>query len=178
MNEAVLRHLQEDVEDLKEQVAQLRSAFAPQFQWPDWMPALTKRQRDVLSMLVKRQCVTRAMFEVLCPNSDNPDKMLDHYICKLREKLTPHGVTIITERGVGYYLDAGSKAMFPNAPIAILPPKAEIVQQPASGMSLREIQLQAVRSAVSRHAGRISDAAAELQVAPSTIYRMLGPLAN
>jgi DNA-binding response OmpR family regulator len=73
---------------------------------------LTAREADVLGILLRRQVMSQTqLFEAIWGgDSDRETKNVEVAICKLRAKLRPHGITIRTEHGVGYYLPPDSKA--------------------------------------------------------------------
>lgn len=118
------------MQDLRDRIEQLegvigvdrsaRSKLSDAF--PDMEPSLG----DILSMLLKRDFVTReGLYTVQYgarPESDQPDeKVLDVLVCRLRNHLEPHGVTFKTARDAGWFMPKPEKAklraLIENAPL-------------------------------------------------------------
>jgi DNA-binding winged helix-turn-helix (wHTH) protein len=78
---------------------------------PPRLWALTRREADVLGILLRRQVVTHAqLFEAIWGgDSDRNARIVEVVVCKLRAKLRPHGIAIRTEHGVGYFVPPESK---------------------------------------------------------------------
>src|SRR5262249_26416538 len=79
---------------------------------PPRLWGLTRREADVLGILLRRQVMTHAqLFEAIWGgDSDRGIKIVEVVVCKLRAKLRPHGIAIRTEHGVGYFVPPASKA--------------------------------------------------------------------
>lgn len=81
---------------------------------PEW--PLTTSERRIFGVLVNRELATKtnvmvALYRDL--HKDEPEiKIVDVFVCKLRRKLVPFGITIHTRWGEGYYLDAETRARF------------------------------------------------------------------
>jgi DNA-binding winged helix-turn-helix (wHTH) protein len=73
---------------------------------------LTRRESDVLGILLRRQVMTHTqLFEAIWGgDSERSIKIVEVVVCKLRAKLRPHGIEIRTEHGVGYFVPPESKA--------------------------------------------------------------------
>ena len=73
---------------------------------------LTRREADMLGILLRRQVMTHAhLFEAIWGgDSERSVKIVEVVVCKLRAKLRPHGIAIRTEYGVGYFIPPDSKA--------------------------------------------------------------------
>lgn len=72
---------------------------------------LTRQEARMLATLVRRPHATKATLHAAI--KDDPDgvgspKIVDVVACKLRRKLTPHGIEIVTVWGRGYYLAPAS----------------------------------------------------------------------
>ena len=94
----------EKIEDLEEQVRQLKKLLVPPFVTPaEWH--LTRKQKALFCMLLNRDLVTRDMLDAaditgasITPNHGNV------ILYQLRKKLKKFGVQIKTEWGVGWRL--------------------------------------------------------------------------
>ena len=92
------------IEELKEQVRQLKKLLVPPFVPPaEW--GLTRKQQALFCMLLKREIVTRDMLDAaeitgvsITPNHGNV------ILYQLRKKLKKFGVQVKTEWGVGWRL--------------------------------------------------------------------------
>jgi DNA-binding response OmpR family regulator len=76
------------------------------------LPATLRR---ILGFLVSRDIANRdGLFAALHgdkPECDQPEiKVLDQQICRLRQRLGPHGIAIKTEWGIGYSMSLADKA--------------------------------------------------------------------
>ena len=79
---------------------------------------VTRQQASLLSVLIRRNEVSKDMMHQIIeqsrgPNKDDPTdpKMVDVIICKLRGKFKPHKIIIHTLWGAGYYLDDTSRSI-------------------------------------------------------------------
>src|SRR5262249_19345468 len=79
---------------------------------PPRLFGLTRREADMLGILLRRQVMTHAqLFEAIWGgDSERSVKIVEVVVCKLRAKLRPHGIAIRTEYGVGYFIPPDSKA--------------------------------------------------------------------
>ena len=103
---------------LREEIAMLERVLMPEVALPvEW--SLTGSERRVfLALLGRPQCTKDAIMAALYRDlgQDEPAiKIVDVFICKLRKKLKPFGVSIGTVWGVGYYLSDETRAMFREA---------------------------------------------------------------
>jgi two-component system cell cycle response regulator CtrA len=105
--------LEDEVAELREKVRSLEALIAPDIIVPiEW--GLTGKEGLLLSLLVGRELVSKdyaiqAMY-ALNHDDDIPDqKIVDVFVCKIRKKLTPFGVTIHTVWGKGYTLDQSTR---------------------------------------------------------------------
>jgi hypothetical protein len=76
---------------------------------------VSRDQAKMLGLLISRNIVTHtAMFTVLYgarPDCDQPaTKIMDVQLCKLRRRLSQHGIAIKTEWGEGWAMSLGEKA--------------------------------------------------------------------
>jgi two-component system cell cycle response regulator CtrA len=78
----------------------------PPRQW-----GLTVREAQMLGILLRRQVVSHAqLFEAIWGgDSERNSKVVEVYVCKMRQKLRPQGIEIRTEYGSGYFLPPASK---------------------------------------------------------------------
>lgn len=110
--QATIRALEERcavLEEVNAQLeAQLREALYGDDEW--YAPpeiGLTGKEEQMLRALVSRERCTKAfLLEAIYAFSEDPPgiKIIDVFICKLRAKLRPHGISIATIWGVGYEL--------------------------------------------------------------------------
>lgn len=104
------RELTRRLELLEEQVRRLSAALQPPQIWPMWMPRLTAREETILGLLLSRPVLSRDMFEIaVAPASDDPRKLLDSFIFKMRQKLSKFGLEIESVRNLGYRLTPQSR---------------------------------------------------------------------
>ncbi|TPM41566.1 winged helix-turn-helix domain-containing protein [Mesorhizobium sp. B2-3-4] len=107
MDDLVIRQ-QQEIETLRERVRQLEDALVP----PDvsvpleWL--LTGREARVFAFLTTRDVASKsAIMQAIYTAGvdDEPEiKIVDVFVCKIRKKLKPFGVTIATVWGQGYSL--------------------------------------------------------------------------
>ena len=92
------------IEELEEQVRQLQKVLVPPFVTPvEW--GLTRKQKALFCMLLKREIVTRDMLDAayitgasITPNYGNV------ILYQLRKKLKKYGIHVKSEWGVGWRL--------------------------------------------------------------------------
>lgn len=113
MSDQRLEILERENELLRERVIQLEDAlFATAVDVP-WEWGLTHSERRVFGVLLSRTLATKeAVMAALYTDHgrDEPEiKIVDVFVCKIRAKLRPFGVHIITRWGQGYELDAADK---------------------------------------------------------------------
>ncbi len=100
---------QDEIETLRERVRQLEDLLIPTgvlcpIEW-----GLTGSEARLFAFLTTRDMATKEqIMHALYADRHNADevepKIVDVFICKLRKKLTPHGVTVDTVWGQGYSL--------------------------------------------------------------------------
>lgn len=103
-NDVIIARQSKKIEELEEQVRQLKKLLVPIFVTPvEW--CLTRKQQALFCMLLKREIVTRDMLDAaeitgasITPNHSNV------ILYQLRKKLKKFGVQIKTEWGVGWRL--------------------------------------------------------------------------
>jgi len=93
---------------------------------------LTRSEELILAVLVGREQVSkRFLFNELYGMrlDDVPaDKIFDVFVCKLRAKLKPHNLEILTHWGRGYSLSPASRARLRDwRPAGVLDPEGECV---------------------------------------------------
>lgn len=105
-----IRSLKIKLSESEEKVQQLKKLLLP----PDWEPPLelrlTKQESIVLGCLFKGDGGSVSKDHILCVLynlSDDPpdDKIVDVWVCKMRAKVKPYGITVTTVWGRGYALD-------------------------------------------------------------------------
>ncbi len=99
--------------ELRERIRFLEDALTPlEFQPPiEWQ--LTQKEAALYAHLASRSVATKnsIMAAIYSPGvDDEPEiKIVDVFICKMRRKLKPFGITISTVWGVGYSLNRAAE---------------------------------------------------------------------
>lgn len=107
------RALRERNEELEELVIQLKGEMGLGTDLPASLPHLTRYEADMLRLLIARRMVSRdaAMVAIYSDREEAPhEKIVDVWVCKLRAKLKPFPIEIITRWGQGWYLTDASRA--------------------------------------------------------------------
>lgn len=105
MNDDVIIAAQRDtIDELKEQVRQLKKVLVPPFVTPaEW--GLTRKQQALFSMLLTRDIVTRDMLDAAAITGSSITPNYGNVILyQLRKKLKKFGVHVKNEWGVGWRL--------------------------------------------------------------------------
>jgi two-component system cell cycle response regulator CtrA len=111
---ARIEALEEERERLVEQIARLEHALGLSFIAPvEWR--LTGSEARVVGALIARESLTKdagmaALYRDFGKDEPEP-KILDVFVCKIRKKLKPFGIEILTLWGIGYRLTAESRAL-------------------------------------------------------------------
>ena len=105
--DVIIARQREKIDELKEQVRQLKKLLVPVFVTPiEW--GLTAQQQTLFCMLLKRDLVTRDMFNAVAitrPSTKNAaNQCCDMSVHRLRKKLKKYGVQVKTEWGLGWRL--------------------------------------------------------------------------
>lgn len=103
-NDVIIARQSKKIEELEEQVRQLKKLLVPPFVTPaEWH--LTRKQKALFCMLLNRDLVTRDMLDAaaitgasISPNYGNV------ILYQLRKKLKKYGVHVKNEWGVGWRL--------------------------------------------------------------------------
>lgn len=106
--------LQDRNEILEEQIIQLKALLAPPLEFPpDWK--LTRAETRVLRTMMAAPDGRRSSEQIhAAVSGDDPEtmpKIIHVYVCRLRQKLKPYGVSIVNIFGFGYRLMPESKAV-------------------------------------------------------------------
>jgi two-component system cell cycle response regulator CtrA len=106
--------LRREVEALRDALEAMRGALASDAGVKIIeLAKLTYSERMLLGLLMRRHRATKdQMMTVLYadrPDEEPDSKILDVMICKMRKKLSPHGVQIRTIHGAGYELPPTSR---------------------------------------------------------------------
>ncbi|QHJ78597.1 MAG: hypothetical protein [Caudoviricetes sp.] len=108
MNDDVIIAAQRDtIDELKEQVCQLKKLLVPPFVTPvEW--CLTGQEQTLFCMFLKRDLVTRDMFNAVAitrqSTKNAANQCCDMAVCHLRKKLKKYGIHIKNEFGLGWRL--------------------------------------------------------------------------
>ncbi len=105
--DVIIAAQREKIEELEEQVRQLKKLLVPIFVTPvEW--CLTAQQQTLFCMFLKRDLVTRDMFNEVAitrPSTKNAaNHCCDMSVYHLRKKLKKYGIHIKNEWGVGWRL--------------------------------------------------------------------------
>ena len=112
---ADLRRLQDRIEELEEEVRQLRELLAPSLGFPrDFR--LTPIEEKILSAIYARAPAVVAHERIRAAVYPDPDtapetNVIDVRVSSIRRKLKPYGVEIKNRWGEGLYLDRASAAI-------------------------------------------------------------------
>jgi two-component system cell cycle response regulator CtrA len=107
---------------LREEVRELRRVFADDD--VPMIPGVTAKERQVFATLWKREGVVSrhqimsALYGAIIDDAPDP-KIADVFICKLRKKLGPLGITIVTVWGHGWRLEDKSAVTAPTSPAEV-----------------------------------------------------------
>ena len=106
-NDVIIARQCAKIDELKEQVCQLKKLLVPPFVTPvEW--GLTAQQQTLFCMLLTRDRVTRDMFNAVAitrPSTKNvANQCCDMAVHHLRKKLKKFGVQVKTEWGLGWRL--------------------------------------------------------------------------
>lgn len=107
MSEPLVQQLREENELLRERVRQLEEALVPPSCVVPKAWGLTGKEARVFAHLTTRNIASRQsiMMALYSDRLEEPDaQVITTYICKLRAKLKPFGVTITNVWGQGYSL--------------------------------------------------------------------------
>ena len=112
---ADLRRLRDRIEELEEEVRQLRDLLAPSLGFPrDFR--LTPIEEKILSAIYARapavvahECIRAAVYPD--PDAAPETNVIDVRVSSIRKKLRPYGVEIKNRWGEGLYLDRASAAI-------------------------------------------------------------------
>jgi two-component system cell cycle response regulator CtrA len=112
----LVQTLKDEIETLREKVKQLEALLAPEYRPPlEW--CLTESEARVFAALLARDVATKEqiMHALYAERIDREPEMkiLDVLVCKMRKKLAPHGINIVTVWGIGYSLQ--DRAQFKEA---------------------------------------------------------------
>lgn len=123
--DARVEALEAENETLRERIAQLEGLQGHEFMSPvEWR--LTTSENRVFGCLMARDLARKeAIMAALyrdCAKDEAEIKIVDVFICKLRKKVRPFGVEVLTRWGEGYFLTAETKAAVQQM---IAPPMAD-----------------------------------------------------
>lgn len=112
--EARIRALEGEIDRLREQVRALEAALGAEFE-PSVVLGLTPHEARLIGVLVKRGQATKdqlmhALYALRMDGDEPEIKIVDVYVCKVRKKLAPYGITIGTIWGQGYSMSSESRA--------------------------------------------------------------------
>lgn len=102
----------DQIEELREQVRQLRAALGVARRWPDdWR--LTRSETVMLGVLVARDMATKNTLVVALglDRAERPsDKLVEVHLSRLRRKVKARGIHIRNRVGTGWFLSREDRA--------------------------------------------------------------------
>ena len=106
--------LRREVEALRDALEAMRGALASDAGVKIIeLAKLTYSERMLLGLLIRRHRATKDQMMTMLyadrPDEEPDSKILDVMICKMRKKLSPHGIEIRTIHGAGYELPSTSR---------------------------------------------------------------------
>ena len=113
----LIKQLRERIEELEEELRQLREAIAPADN--PFLRVMSRQNAALLMGLYSRRTATYALLDAIGSETGRLDRGEgDEYahhrvkvaMHKLRKKLREHGIEFYTITGIGYYLDDENKA--------------------------------------------------------------------
>lgn len=109
------------IETLKGVIEDLHRALEEEVEGLEFAYVLSRREREVLGLLTRRNRVTRQQLYTVLYGAD-PDggpgpKIIDIFIHKIRKKLCGTGIIIETIIGVGYQLSEASRELINPKPL-------------------------------------------------------------
>lgn len=112
LRDDLIGHLEEANDTLRQRVGELEGLLGLRFESPPQL-GLTRQESKIFGLLMKLPLVAKetAIRELYLHSQDEAEiKIVDVFVCKMRKKLEPHGIEILTQWGQGYYLDKTNKA--------------------------------------------------------------------
>jgi two-component system cell cycle response regulator CtrA len=112
LRDDLVARLEQENDELRERVRMLEELTGVSFDAPPQF-GFTKNEVTIFGLLLKNNLVRRtSMMMVLYPHSQDEAeiKIVDVWVCKMRRKLKPYGISIETQWGQGYFLTPESKA--------------------------------------------------------------------
>lgn len=142
------------IEELEEEIRQLKAAFAPKVGFPlSWK--LEDREGAILSALFHcggSYVTPEALLLLLVRYDDDADERTTRtWVGRIRRKVEPFGVTIVTRPLQGYALDAAGRAVVAEA-LGVWSPPAEALPQAKHPRGWSDGEDAVVRAAYERQA--------------------------
>lgn len=121
LGERCIEAVEAENSELRERVAFLETELGFRVEVP-LVLNLTQQETRLFGAILKRELLTKAGGMVALyahrPDGDEAEqKIIDVFICKMRKKLKPFGISIETQWGHGYFMSPQSKA----AALALMP---------------------------------------------------------
>lgn len=111
LRDDLIKKLEEENEDLRARVRELEQQLGISV-GPPLAFGLSRQEGVIFGLLVKNPLVTRefAMSTLYLHEQDMADdKILDVFICKVRRKLQPWNIDILTKWGQGWFMPSESR---------------------------------------------------------------------
>lgn len=112
LRDDLVARLEQENDELRERVRMLEELTGVSWEAPPQF-GFTKNEVTIFGLLLKQALVRRAsMMMVLYPHTQDEAeiKIVDVWVCKMRRKLKPYGISIETQWGQGYFLTPESEA--------------------------------------------------------------------
>lgn len=101
--DVIIARQREKIGELEEQVRQLKKLLVPAFVTPaEW--GLNRQEQSLFCMFLRREIVTRDMFDAAITTTSNTPRYCDIILCNLRKKLKKFGFEFKNQWGVGWRL--------------------------------------------------------------------------
>ncbi len=108
MTDKIVARLRDEIELLQEQVRQLQAVLVnDEIDIPCWYGLTAKEERLYRHLMSRRIVTDESILQALYSGADDfpVSHIVNVWICKLRRKLRPHGIKIVTHWGRGYSLE-------------------------------------------------------------------------
>jgi two-component system, cell cycle response regulator CtrA len=105
--------LEAENDELRVRIRELEEMLGITFETPPQF-GFSRSESAIFGLLLKQQLVRRSamMDSIYLHKQDEAEiKIVDVWVCRMRRKLRPYGITIQTQWGQGYFLSPAHKAI-------------------------------------------------------------------
>lgn len=113
LRDELIERLEMENEELRARVRALEEMTGVTFDAPPQF-GFTRNETVIFGLLLKNKMVLRTsmMNALYMHKQDEADiKIVDVWVCKIRKKVRPYGITVQVQWGQGYFMPADSKAV-------------------------------------------------------------------